>query len=155
MDLVRARESRSYYFSSLEEFPGSWNVAPGQTLPITRLTREGAVEQVTARWGLVPFWSKEEKIGYKCINARAETVCINARLPRPLQIETAMPRAACGFYEWIEASFRQAPYYITSIDESLLAFAGLWDVWKKPDGDALTTFTIHHHDGKRAHAPAS
>src|SRR5688500_5874364 len=62
------------YFASLEQFPGSWNVAPGQTLPITRLTRQGLLEQVTARWGLVPYWSNDEKIGFKCINARAETI---------------------------------------------------------------------------------
>ena len=61
------------YFSGLEQFPGSWNVAPGQPLPNTRL-KDGAIEQFTARWGLVANWSKEEKISYKCINARAETI---------------------------------------------------------------------------------
>ena len=60
------------YFATLEQFPGSWNVAPGQVLPITRFM-EGAIEHVTARWGLVPYWAKDEKIGYKCINARSET----------------------------------------------------------------------------------
>src|ERR1043165_4354943 len=61
------------YFSSLADFPGSWNVAPGQVLPITRM-KHGVLEQVTARWGLVPFWAKDEKIGYKCINARSEAM---------------------------------------------------------------------------------
>jgi putative SOS response-associated peptidase YedK len=49
---------------------------------------------------------------------------------------------ACGFYEWPKSSAGKTPYYITSADESLLAFAGLWDVWEKPDGETLTTFTI-------------
>ena len=130
------------YFASLEEFPGSWNVAPGQTLPITRLTKEGSIEQVTARWGLVPFWSKEEKIGYKCINARAESVATTPAFRGPYRSKQRCLVPACGFYEWMKHPFGKRPYYITSTDDTLLAFAGLWDVWKKPDGDALTTFTI-------------
>lgn len=47
---------------------------------------------------------------------------------------------ACGFYEWQKHPSGKTPHYITSTDESLLAFAGLWDVWKKPDGESLTTF---------------
>jgi putative SOS response-associated peptidase YedK len=49
---------------------------------------------------------------------------------------------ACGFSEWMKHPFGKRPYYITSTDVSLLAFAGLWDVWKKPDGEVRTTFTI-------------
>jgi putative SOS response-associated peptidase YedK len=60
-------------FSNLDQFPGSWNVAPTHMMPITRL-HDGAVEQINARWGLIPQWAKDEKIGFKCINARAETV---------------------------------------------------------------------------------
>ena len=69
--------AESEYFAKLDEFPGSWNVAPGSTLPITRLD-DGVIEQTTARWGLVPYWAKEEKLGYKCINARAETIATTA-----------------------------------------------------------------------------
>lgn len=61
------------YFSTLDQCPDSWNVAPTDLQPITRLDK-GAVEQVTAQWGLIPYWAKDEKIGFKCINARAETV---------------------------------------------------------------------------------
>jgi putative SOS response-associated peptidase YedK len=129
------------YFSSLEQFPGSWNVAPGQTLPITRL-REGEVEQVVARWGLVPYWSTDEKIGYRCINARAETVATTPAFRGPYAKRRRCLVPACGFYEWQKHPAGKQPYYITSADGSLLALAGLWDVWKKHDGEALTTFTI-------------
>ena len=130
------------YFASLEHFPGSWNVAPGQTLPITRLTRQGLLEQVTARWGLVPYWSSDEKIGFKCINARAETIATAPAFRGAFTTKRRCLVPACGFYEWQKNAAGKVPYYITSIDESLLAFAGLWDVWKKPDGETLTTFTI-------------
>ena len=130
------------YFASLEQFPGSWNVAPGQTLPITRLTRQGLIEQVTARWGLVPYWSNDEKIAFKCINARAETIATAPAFRGPYRTKRRCLVPACGFYEWQKSPAGKVPYYITSIDESLLAFAGLWDAWKKPDGETLTTFTI-------------
>lgn len=77
------------YFSQLGNFPGSWNVAPGQTLPITRLSKDGAIEQVTARWGLVPYWAEEEKLGYKCINARAETVATAPAFRDPYRYKRA------------------------------------------------------------------
>jgi putative SOS response-associated peptidase YedK len=129
------------YFSSLEEFPGSWNVAPGQSLPVTRL-HAGAVEQTTARWGLVPYWAKDEKIGYRCINARAETVAVTPAFRGPYRRKQRCLVPACGFYEWRRHPAGKQPYYITSAEGSLLAFAGLWDRWKRPNGEPLTTFTI-------------
>ena len=130
------------YFSALDQFPGSWNVAPGQTLPITRLSKDGAIEQVTARWGLVPYWAKEEKLGYKCINARAETVATAPAVRDAYRFKRRCLVPACGFYEWMKHPFGKEPYYITSADETLLAFAGLWDNWRQPDGERLTSFTI-------------
>ena len=129
------------YFSSLEQFPGSWNVAPGQTLPITRL-KNGAIEQITARWGLIPFWAKDEKFGYKCINARADTLATTPAFRDAYRAKQRCLVPACGFYEWQKHPAGKQPYYITSIDGSLLVFAGLWDTWKKPDGERLKTFTI-------------
>lgn len=134
--------AESDYFSNLEQFPGSWNVAPGHTLPITRLTKGGEIEQLSARWGLVPYWSKDEKIAYKCINARAETVSTTPAFRGPYTTRRRCLVPACGFYEWQKNASGKQPYYITSADETLLAFAGLWDVWKKPDGETLTTFAV-------------
>ena len=129
------------YFETLADFPGSWNVAPGQVLPITRFMH-GGIEQVTARWGLVPFWAKDQKIGYKCINARAETIATTPAFKGAYRTRRRCLVPACGFYEWHKHPAGKQPYYITSSDGTLLAFAGLWDDWKKPDGERLTTFTI-------------
>jgi putative SOS response-associated peptidase YedK len=48
-------------------------VAPSQDIPIVRPVDDGR-EVAIARWGLVPFWAKDLKVGYKMINAKAETV---------------------------------------------------------------------------------
>jgi putative SOS response-associated peptidase YedK len=54
--------------------PPRWNIAPSQDIPAVRLDRHGKRRLVRLRWGLIPYWAKDPKIGYRTINARAETV---------------------------------------------------------------------------------
>jgi putative SOS response-associated peptidase YedK len=91
---------------------------------------------------LVPYWGKEEKLGYKCINARAETVATAPAFRDPYRYKRRCIVPACGFYERQKTPAGKVPYYITSADETLLAFAGLSDNWRTPGGERLTTFTI-------------
>jgi putative SOS response-associated peptidase YedK len=129
------------YFSSLDQFPGSWNVAPTDRLPITRL-RNVELEQVTARWGLIPYWAKDEKGGFKCINARAETIATSPSFRGAYKLNRRCLVPASGFYEWETRPDGKQPFYFTSPEGSLLAFAGLWDEWKKPDGTSVLSYTI-------------
>jgi putative SOS response-associated peptidase YedK len=64
-------------FENLPNLGPRYNIAPSQEVAILRAEAEGR-ELGLARWGLVPFWAEEPKVGYKMINARAETV---ERLP--------------------------------------------------------------------------
>lgn len=116
------------YFSSIEQMPGSWNVAPTHMQPITRL-HEGAIDQITARWGLIPHWAKDEKIGFKCINARAETVATSPSFRGSFKLGHRCLVPASGFFEWETQPDGKQPYYFTSAEGSLLAFAGLRDWW--------------------------
>lgn len=87
------------------------------------------------RWGLVPFWAKDPSVGNRMINTRAETV-----REKPT-FRKAFARRRClvpvdGWFEWQAASGSKAakkPFYMTSPDGSLLAFAGLWETWRDPD----------------------
>jgi putative SOS response-associated peptidase YedK len=134
----RAQEE---YFSTVDQFPGSWNVAPTHMQPITRM-HDGKLEQVMARWGLIPYWAKDEKIGFKCINARAETVATTPAFRGAYKAGQRCLVPASGFFEWETRPDGKQPFYFTSPEGSLLAFAGLWDNWRKPDGTSLLTFTI-------------
>jgi putative SOS response-associated peptidase YedK len=49
---------------------------------------------------------------------------------------------ACGYYEWQGQGREKTPYYIHPENQQYLAFAGLYDVWTKPNGEDLHTFTI-------------
>ena len=79
------------------------------------------------RWGLVPFWAKDTKIGYSLINAKVETVAEKSAFRDAFKSRRCLI-AADGFYEWkkIGAKTKQ-PYAITMKDRGLFGFAGLWD----------------------------
>jgi putative SOS response-associated peptidase YedK len=109
--------------------------------PITRL-HNGSMEQVPARWGLIPPWAKDEKIGFKCINARAETVATLPAFRGAYKLGRRCLVPASGFFEWETRSDGKQPFYFTNSAGTLLAFAGLWDRWRKPDGSEVLSYTI-------------
>ncbi len=120
--------------------PARHNVAPTQQVPIVRV-EDGRRRLAMVRWGLVPFWAKDLKIGYKMINARAETV---AEKP---SFRTAFRKRRClvpasGFYEWKGEPGGKQPYYIT-LKDGPMTFAGLWESWKDPkSGEKIDNCTI-------------
>lgn len=119
-------------------FIKNYNAAPSQILPI--ITNEEPEIASFHKWGLIPRWAKDENIGNKLINTRRETIA-----EKPSFRDAAKKRRclvlADGFYEWQRTGEKQ-PYRITLTDESLFAFAGLWDSWNAPDGREVRTFTI-------------
>ena len=108
----------------------NYNVAPTQGV-YTVYESGGSRRLDTFHWGLVPFWAKDPKIGSKMINARAETIHEKNSYKRPFAKKRCIIPAD-GFYEWkkVEGQQRKQPMYMTTIDESPFAFAGLWEVWK-------------------------
>ncbi len=135
-----ARDIEREYFASLDEFPGRYNVAPTQEMPIVRM-HEGKPELVSARWGLIPSWANDMKVGFSTINARAETVATKPAFRDAYKWRRCLV-AATGYYEWQKRPDGKQPYYFTSRDGSLLVFAGLWESWKPKEGDPVLSYTI-------------
>ena len=118
-----------------------YNIAPTQDVLAIRLERVGQQEAVQLRWGLIPFWAKDEKISYSTINARAETV---ARKPafRDAFKKRRCLIAADGYYEWKKPEDgSKQPYRITLDPEQPFSFAGLWEHWEK-DNKVIESCTI-------------
>lgn len=118
----------------------SYNVAPTQGVP-TVVAESEVRRAVLMRWGLIPSWAKDPKIGSRMINARAETV---AEKP---SFRTALRRRRClvladGFYEWQRTSAGKRPMRITMASGEPFAFAGLWDTWRDPQDETVTSCTI-------------
>jgi putative SOS response-associated peptidase YedK len=121
-----------------------FNVAPGDEIVAVTTTKEGEPRGELLRWGLVPFWAKEAKVGYKMINARAETVAEKPAFRDALETRRCLI-VADGFYEWqkLGGRARKQPWHVTRADGAPFAFAGLWAVWRgRPDGEPLRSTTI-------------
>ena len=119
----------------------SYNVAPGTNVPVVRQSESSERELVLMRWGLIPHWAKEEGIGYKLINARAETVDSKPAFRQPFKRHRCLIPAN-GFYEWRKTQSGEVPYYTHRMDDSVIGFAGLWDIWTNPEGDRIESYTI-------------
>jgi putative SOS response-associated peptidase YedK len=123
-------------------FEPRYNIAPTQQVPIVRLGDSSKSKLITARWGLIPSWAKDAKIGNKLINARGETV---AEKP---SFRSAFRKRRClvpadGFYEWKKLDGGKQPHFIHLRDEEPFAFAGLWEHWTNPnDGEVIESCTI-------------
>ena len=118
-----------------------YNVAPGQLVPAVisggERNRLGML-----RWGLVPPWADDPKVGYRMINARAETL-----QDRPAYREAYRGRRclipADGFYEWQKLdNGKKRPMRITLRGGGLFSFAGLYETWTAPDGSKLHTCAV-------------
>jgi len=123
------------------ELKPRYNVAPTQTVPIVRLDAAGNRELAMRRWGLIPSWANDPKIGYKMINARAETVATAPSFRAAFKKRRCLVPAS-GFYEWkkLEDGSKQ-PYLIGMRDGAPFSFAGLWERWEKGEAP-VETFTI-------------
>lgn len=113
-----------------------YNIAPNQS--VLAIVQRG-VERDAAflQWGLIPSWSKEGK-GF--INARSETIEDKPSFSESFQRRRCLIPAD-GFYEWQRSGKIAQPYYFQMHDESLFAFAGVWDEWQH-DGKVITSCAI-------------
>lgn len=112
----------------------NYNVAPTQLHPV--ITNEQPGQLQLFKWGLIPFWAKDAKIGSRMINSRLETIT-----EKP-SFRTAVKRRRCiipfdGFYEWKKIGKKKQPHRIVMKDRSLFAMAGIWEKWKDPETEKL------------------
>ena len=109
-----------------------YNVAPSQNVPVVRLSEAGFWRIDLLRWGLVPLWAKDLSIGYKLINARAETVAEKPSFRSAFKSRRCL-LPADGFYEWKKLAKGKQPYRLTLKGGNPFAFAGLWEYWDGAD----------------------
>ena len=118
----------------------SFNVAPTQ--PAWTLVADAAGARAEAmRWGLVPGWAPDLKLGASMINARLETVAVKPAFRNAWKARRCLVPAS-GYYEWREEAGVKQPYYIHDGEAPVLMFAGLWERWKSPAGEWIHSFAI-------------
>jgi putative SOS response-associated peptidase YedK len=121
------------------EFEPDYNVAPGMIMPVVTKNSPKKVEKM--KWGLIPFWAKDPKIGYQTINARSEELAGKPSFREPFKRGRCLIPAS-GFYEWAVVGKEKYPYYFRLRSGEMFAFAGLYDTWKDAEGKAIKTYTI-------------
>jgi putative SOS response-associated peptidase YedK len=123
----------------LDSLVARYNIAPGQMVPV--IISQNPRQVVLMRWGLIPHWAKDAKTAYKMINARVETLAQRPAFRSLLAANRCLVPAS-GYYEWQGQGRDKTPYYIHSRAAGFIAFAGLYDVWIRPDAEELYTCTI-------------
>ena len=127
---------------TLPNTPPSWTVAPTDAaLVVRRHPQTGERRLGELRWGLVPGFTKDIKTARRPINARSETIASSGMFRAALQARRCLVPAD-AFYEWRTVAGGKQPYAIARTDGAPLAFAGLWEAWRDPAGQALRSFVI-------------
>lgn len=122
-----------------DNYMPNYNIAPTQSSPILMDNGKRIVKLM--RWGLIPSWAKDEKFGARMINARLETL-LEKPSYRNLVSSNRCIVITDGYYEWKKDGVRKIPYYLKDPNDKLLPMAGLYDVWKHPDGYLMPSYTI-------------
>ncbi len=142
--LTTSPKDLAEYFDVPEQLPFElrYNIAPSQDVAVIR-EQDDERQLAMLRWGLVPHWSKDVKIGYKMINARAETVASKPAFRAALRARRCIIPAS-GFFEWLKKDKTKQPYYLFRKDGHPMALAGLWERWENPDkpGEIIESCTI-------------
>ena len=142
--LSRRKQLIAEYFDTVDEIDWEprYNIAPTQNVGIIRQDRERRVRKFSlVRWGLIPYWSKDPSIGHKMINARSETVADKPAFREAFKHRRCLILAD-GFYEWSRTGKAKQPFHFGMQDDSLFAFAGIWDRWKDGSGNPVETCSI-------------
>ena len=126
-----------------DDWTPAYNIAPTQKV---LCIRDGDDRELfKAKWGLIPSWAKDAKIGASCINARVETVDTKPAFRSAFKKRRCLV-IADGFYEWRKSD--KQPHFISLKSGDQMAFAGLWETWKSPEGvvESCTICTTDAND---------
>jgi putative SOS response-associated peptidase YedK len=137
----------AFDLTEVPELPARWNISPTQEIAVVRAAPGGGRQLVFCRWGLVPSWADDPKIGNRMINARAETVAEKPSFRTPLAKRRCLI-VTDGFYEWQKTPDGKQPHYITLAKDEPFAFAGLWEHWQRGETafDSATIITTEANE---------
>lgn len=118
-----------------------YNVAPTDQMPVIGLEPNGERALKVFRWGLIPWWSKAMPKSAPQINARSEGIATSKMFGEAFHKRRCLVPAD-GFYEWRKDKSDKRPWRIVDPDRPAFAFAGVWEGWRKPDGEVMRSFAI-------------
>jgi putative SOS response-associated peptidase YedK len=134
--------TQQFQLSEVPEISPRYNIAPTQLIATVGINLTSENRQFNwMRWGLIPSWAKDQKMGAKLINARVETVAEKPSFRHAFSQRRCLILAD-GFYEWQKQKDDKQPYYLHLENHQLFAFAGLWERWKSAENQEIISCTI-------------
>jgi putative SOS response-associated peptidase YedK len=128
--------------NALPNLKPTWNMAPTMDAAVVRRNPDSGERHLDLlTWGFVPAFTRSLKEARRPVNARAETVASSAMFRNAFAKRRCIVPAG-AFYEWQAGAAGKTPYAIARADGDPMAFAGIWEGWRSPDGDILRTFAI-------------
>lgn len=150
--------ARAFLAEFAGELKASWksryNISPGTGIVGILEDRDkgGDRKAEVFHWGLVPRWAKDPDIGYKLINARAETVADKPAYRDAFRYRRCLIPAS-GFYEWDRRTHPRQPYYFHPGGEPFMAMAGIWEYWLHPSGSEIVSAAVITRSADETVAP--
>lgn len=123
-----------------EFYTPRFNVAPTQRIVVVPTSDMQRVAR-PMRWGLIPYWAKDDKLGSNLINARAEGIATKPAFRSAFKSRRCLIPAD-GFYEWQQTPRGKQPYRIMLRSGEMFAFAGLWERWRNLEGEMVESCCI-------------
>ncbi len=133
--------ARRFALAETPQLQARFNVAPGQQVATIRQLRGGRRVLELRRWGLVPAWAVDPRMGARLLNARAETAAEKPAYRQAFRQRRCLIPAD-GFYEWGGGPGARQPWHVALADASPFAMAGLFERWSGASGEAIESCTI-------------
>lgn len=149
-NIQKPDKKHSAIYQEILQLGPRYNIAPGDFVPV--VTKGSPLTLQFMKWGLVPYWAKDPRIGYKMINARAETIMTKPSFKKSFRDKRCIIPAT-GFYEWEKTKERKIPYLFKLNSQKIFSFAGIYDMWKDAEEKELLTFTIITTDANECVKP--
>lgn len=128
------------YDTFMPRYSPKYNVAPGQQ--VMAIIHDGQRNKLgELRWGLIPEWAKDEKVGYQMLNARSETLADKPAFRKPFERKRCLIPAD-SFYDWKGTGKHKQPMRIMLRSKEMFSMAGLYDTWTSPEGVRISTCTV-------------
>jgi putative SOS response-associated peptidase YedK len=135
---VQAIKNYHKLLQEIGEIAPDENIRPTQQVPVI-VIKQGKKYLGFVRWGLIPFWAKDDKIGYKLFNARSETIDVKPSFRAGFKTRRCLIPAN-GFFEWRKPD--KTKFYFELQSRELFSFAGIWEKWTNKQGEIIPSCTI-------------
>jgi len=139
-DVSELKQDLRIEWDKLGDYRPRWNAAPTSDLPVVTSSPDRGRTLEVMRWGLIPSWAKDSKIARSTFNARAEGIGSKPAFRNAWKAGRRCLVVADGYYEWRQKD--KQPFAMALGNRGLMTFAGLWDLWRAPDGATIKSFTI-------------